>query len=572
MTGKRVKYIPYQEMASHYKSISTAEFQRAIQYVDEDGKIFSAAQASFLVLSQATGWSLWLFLYKKLPGFSAFSEWAYAFIAAHRPAFYRISLWLWGRRHSPSKFNNISWLFLRTLGLIYFSAFISFGVQAMGLIGSHGILPLSAIINATEQQLGLVRYWLVPTVFWFNSSDIFIQAVCWAGAALSLLVVFNILPRLSLFLIYLLYLSLIYGGQTFMTFQWDILLVDMGFLGLILSITVKPGILLLRWLCFRFVFLSGVVKISSGDPSWRDLSALTYHFQTQPLPTPLAWYAHQLPTSVLAFMTFSTLFIELIFPFFIFFPRRLRFIAGFGILLLQTIIALTGNYNFFNLLAILLCLSLFDDAALQFALPRQIVLYLKSRRMIKEPRKIVFRIMASLTAIIIFASCVLLAIALGDQPPAPLTFINALISPFHVANNYGPFAVMTTKRQEIIIEGSNDNVNWKEYGFKYKPGDVTRPPSWNIPHQPRLDWQMWFAALESPYQNPWFRRFLECLLQGQTPVVSLLATNPFPDHPPLYVRAQFYNYRFATPKEHEQTGAWWVRDLVGDYFPVVTLK
>ena len=262
-------------------------------------------------------------------------------------------------------------------------------MQALGLIGSHGILPLSEFADAIRSQLGLERYWRFPMVFWLDRSDFAIQATCWAGTALSLLLIFNILPRLSLFFLYALYLSLFYAGQIFMGFQWDLLLLEAGFLALFLSIATNPGIWLLRWLLFRFMFLSGAVKLLSGDPTWANLSALSYHFQTQPLPTPLAWYAHHLPHGVLTAATAANFVIELGLPFLIFCPRRLRFVAAFGILLLEALIALTGNYTFFNLLTMALCIVLFDDAALRKILPQRLTRFMQPRVRDMKPRKIV---------------------------------------------------------------------------------------------------------------------------------------------------------------------------------------
>ena len=246
LTGDRVSYAPYQEVAAQYPAIPLAEFQRAVQYVAPDGKIASAAEASFLTLSHARGKGFWLALYRRLPGFAAISERVYAFIASHRPVFHRLSLWLWGSDYVPPRFDVVCWLFLRAIGLIYLAAFVSFGVQAMGLIGSHGILPLPEFIDAIRSKFGAERYWLFPMVFWLSWGDSAIQAACWAGAALSLLLVFNVLPRLSLLLLYVLYLSLFYAGQDFMTFQWDLLLLEAGFLALLLSMAPKLGIWLLR--------------------------------------------------------------------------------------------------------------------------------------------------------------------------------------------------------------------------------------------------------------------------------------------------------------------------------------
>src|ERR1700733_11403762 len=401
LTGDAVDYRSYQEVAAQYPAIAIADFQRAVQYITPDGQHASAAEASFLTLSHARGKGIWLALYRKLPGFAALSELAYAFIAAHRSAFYRVSLFLWGRDYAPPRFDRVSFLFLRLFGLIYFSAFVSFGVQAQGLIGSHGILPLPELVDAVRAQFGPERFFLMPMVFWWNAGDFAIQSVCWVGAGLSLLLVFNLLPRLSLFLLYVLYLSLLYGGQTFMTYQWDTYLLEGGFLALLLSFATVPSIWLLRWLLFRFMFMSGVVKLLSGDPNWRNLSALSYHFLTQPLPTPLAWYAAQLPARVLQFATGAMFFIELVLPFLIFCPRRLRFFAGCGIVLLQSCILITGNYNWFNLQTMLLCLLLFDDAALQRLLPERLVRLLPARAEPAVPRRAVSVTVRALALLIV---------------------------------------------------------------------------------------------------------------------------------------------------------------------------
>jgi predicted DCC family thiol-disulfide oxidoreductase YuxK len=571
LTGDSIEYRPYQEVAAQYPTIPLADFQRAVQYIKPDGHYASAAEASFLTLSHARGKGIWLALYRKLPGFAAISELAYAFIAARRPAFYRISLFLWGRDYGPPRHDLVSFLFLRLFGLIYLSAFISFGVQAQGLIGSHGILPLAELVDAGASNFGPDRFFLMPMVFWWNASDFAIGAVCWTGAGLSLLLVFNLLPRLSLFLLYALYLSLFYGGQAFMTYQWDVFLLEAGFLALLLSFATVPGIWLLRWLLFRFLFMSGVVKLLSGDPNWWNLSALSYHFLTQPLPTPVAWYAAHLPPRLLEFATGGTFFVELILPFLIFCPRRLRFFAAFGILLLQSCILITGNYNWFNLQTMLLCLLLFDDAALQKILPQRLIRPLPVRARNNAPRRVVTVMVGALALLIVFCSLVQMDGRFGGDPPIVAQAVDRLIEPMRIVSSYGLFAVMTTKRDEIVIEGSNDGVEWREYEFWYKPGDVARRPRWSILHQPRLDWQMWFAALEEPQLLPWFWRFVQRLLENEPAVTALLEKNPFPDKPPVYVRAQFYDYTYASSEEKAK-GIWWDRRLLGPYFPAVDLN
>ena len=562
LTGDRVDYRPYQEVAAQYPAIPIADFQLAVQFITPGGHRSSAAEASFLTLSFAPGKGFWLALYRRLPGFAIISEFVYAFIAAHRPTFYRVSVLLWGRKPEPPRYDLVSFLFLRLFGLIYLSAFVSFAVQAQGLIGSHGILPLAELVDAIASGYGPERFFLIPMVFWLDASDFAIQAVCWAGAGLSMLLVFNLLPRLSLFLLYALYLSLFYGGQTFMNFQWDTFLLETGFIALLLSFATTPGIWLLRWLLFRLMFMSGVVKLLSGDPSWWNLSALSYHFLTQPLPTPLAWYAARLPPSVLKFTTCGMFFIELVLPFLIFNPRRLRFFAAFGILLLQSCILITGNYNWFNLQTMLLCLPLFDDSAIQKVLPRSFAPLRSVHWEDKTPKRpVAILVVSALALLIVFCSVVEMDARFGGSPPAVAQAIDRFVGHLHITSPYGLFAVMTTERDEIIIEGSYDGVEWREYEFRYKPGNIAREPRWNVPHQPRLDWQMWFAALEDPRRLVWFSRFLQRLRQNEPAVTALLEKNPFPDKPPVYVRALFYDYNYADSNEKAE-GVWWKRKLL----------
>ena len=568
LTGDRVEYRPYQEVATQYPDISQAEFQRAVQFIAPNGHRASAAEASFLTLSHAHGKGFWLALYRHLPGFAAGSEWAYAFIAAHREAFFRVSLLLWGRSNEPPRYDLVSFLFLRLLGLVYLSAFVSFAVQAQGLIGSHGIQPLAEFVDNVAGRFGPERFYLVPMVFWLNDSDLAIQVVCWTGVGLSLLLVVNRLPRLCLFLLFALYLSLTYAGQAFMTYQWEAFLMETGFAALLLSFATTPGIWLLRWLLFRFMFMSGVVKLLSGDPNWWNLSALSYHFLTQPLPTPLAWYAAQLPSGLLKLATGSMFFVELVLPFLIFAPSRLRFCAAFGILLLQGSILITGNYNWFNLQTMLLCLPLFDDEALRTILPRRLA---ELQPKPHASRRAVTAVVSALALLIVFCSLVRMDERFGGSPAAWTQAVDGLIGPLQIVSAYGLFSIMTTKRREIVIEGSYDGVEWHEYEFRYKPGDVARAPPWNIPHQPRLDWQMWFAALDNPQRLRWFWRFLERLLENEPTVTALLARNPFADKPPTYVRALFYDYAFAG-REEKARGQWWHRQLLGEYFPAVHLK
>ena len=349
LTGDSVTYQPYQEAASTYPEISIEEFKRGVQYIATDGRVASGAEASFLTVNHAKSKSIRLMLYRKLPGFAWVSEKTYHLISTHRSFFFTLSKFFWGRDPEPPTYDVLTFIFLRLFALLFFVAFYSFGSQALGLIGSHGIVPVADLLSLAYAQLGNWSYWYLPVLFWINSSDLAIQLVCWGGMLLSLLLFLNILPRICLFALYVLYLSLVYSGQSFMTFQWDMLLLESAIIAIFLVRYRTLGVWLLRWLVFRFIFAAAIVKLMSGDPSWWDFTALDYHFLTQPLPTPLAWYAYYLPGAVLKAVTIAALVIELIIPFLIFLPRRLRFFAGLMILAMQTGILLTGNYNFFNL-------------------------------------------------------------------------------------------------------------------------------------------------------------------------------------------------------------------------------
>ncbi len=579
LTGDRIALATYQDVAAQYPKISLDEFRRAVQYIAPDGRVASAAEASFLALSHAPGKGYWLFLYRRVAGFAPASELAYRIIAAHRSTAYRVSLFLWGRDYEPPRYDLVSFAYLRLFGLIYLSAFVSFAVQALGLIGSHGILPLAAMVDDIAARVGPERFFFMPMLFWWNASDLAIQAVSWGGAALSLLLILDRLPGLALLLLDVLYLSLLYAGQDFMTYQWDTFLLEAGFLALVLRLATVPGIWLLRWLLFRFMFSSGAVKLASGDPTWWNLSALDYHFFTQPLPTPPAWYAAHLPVPLLKFATGSTLFIELALPLLIFCPRRLRFAAAAGILLLEVCISLTGNYNWFNLQTMLLCLPLFDDAALRRIWPRRAIpLPATMRPRPPAPRRspttppLPMRILiGALALLIVLSSLAQMDMRFGGRLPDTIRTAERFIEPLHMVGAYGLFAVMTTQRDEIVIQGSDDGTTWRDYEFRYKPGDVARRPPWNIPHQPRLDWQMWFAALEDPRRLPWFQRFLQKILENDPAVTALLEANPFPDTPPKFVRAQFYEYTFTDRDAHAR-GIWWNRRLLGLYFPEAQLR
>ena len=543
-----------------------------MQYVAPDGHIAAGAEAAFRTLAHAPGKAWWLALYRRLPGFAWLCERAYALVAAHRGIAYRATLLLWGRDAMPASFELTARLFIGGLALVYLAAFVSLGVQIGGLVGGDGILPARDYLAAVAQRFGSERYWLFPTLFWFDAGDRTLQAACVAGAVASVLLLCRIAPRIVLALLFVLYLSLFYAGQTFMSFQWDLLLLESGFLAF--ALFDRPALLvwIARWLVFRFMFMSGLVKLL-GDPAWLAFTALRYHFQTQPLPTPLAWYAARLPDGVLLFGAAATLAIELVLPFFILLPRRLRFVAAWAFIGLQCAIVLSGNYGFFNGLAIVLCLTLFDDAAICRVLPQPLRAAVSFKGApARSDTGWSGRLPLGFAAFSLFFGALQLAETwrAPGLPDATDRLADA-IAPLRIVNRYGPFKAMTRDRPEIVIEGSRDGAHWQEYAFRYKPGDVRRRPSWNLAHQPRLDWQMWFAAMQTEHENPWFAHLLRGLLRNSPPVVALLAGNPFADAPPLEVRAQLYDYRFANEAQHD-AGQWWAREPAGIYFPAVRLS
>jgi hypothetical protein len=410
----------------------------------------------------------------------------------------------------------------------------------------------------------------VPTVFWLNAGDGTIKAVGIAGICLSVLLLLGLRWRIVHIALFGLYLSLVTAGQEFMGYQWDALLLEAGFLAILLG--SSPIILwLYRWLLFRLMFLSGVVKLASGDPSWRHFTALPVHYETQPLPTPLAWYMYQLPAWFHRCSVGFVFFVELIIPFLIFAPRRIRFFAAGAIIVLQVLILLTGNYAFFNVLTMSFCLFLVDDAFFRRVLAKFVTRPVFSATTYESSRVWARAVCGTVAALALFVGCFQIARTFGVRWSVADAVIRS-VSPFQIINSYGLFAVMTTTRPEIVIEGSNDGVNWLPYEFQYKPGELTRRPAWVAPHQPRLDWQMWFAALGNYQSDPWIVRFMARLLEGSPEVSRLLGRNPFADGPPRYVRAQLYQYSFTTPAEKRSTGAWWKRELKGVYVPAVSLR
>jgi predicted DCC family thiol-disulfide oxidoreductase YuxK len=570
LTGDRISYRPYQEAAHDFPEIARDDFREAIQFIDSNGEVYGGAAATFRLLRDTPNGRGWWWAYQRIPGFAFAGERLYASLARHRGILSWLTWLLWGLPLERESYALTSWLFLRLLGAIYIAAFVSLGVQILGLVGSDGILPVGRYLDAARQGWGTAAYWRLPTLFWLNSSDAALLGGTAVGAALGLVVVLGRWVRAALAGLFILYLSYVYAGQVFTNYQWDQLLVEAGFLAIFLTSGSRIVVWLYRWLIFRYLFLSGLVKVLSSQPVWHDLAALKYYFRTEPLPTPLAWYAAKLPDWVLIAGTSATLVIELLIIFLVFLPRRPRAFAAWCILLFQFAIMLTGNYGFFNLLTIALCVFLFDDQALRHVMPHRLLSSIKERA--PRPGRVATAVATTLAIVTLPVGVdrIWQATA-GTSLPVVGALTNA-ISPLLIVNTYGPFATTTMVRPEIVVEGSDDGQKWREFVFRYKPGSVDRAPSWNIPHQPRLDWQMWFAAYGSSAENYWFENFLRRVLEGSPSVIALLGHNPFPDHPPKYVRALSYEYEFTDLDTRARTGDWWTRRQSGLYFPMVSLS
>ncbi|HTL79098.1 MAG TPA: lipase maturation factor family protein [Candidatus Babeliales bacterium] len=613
ITAGKVDYATYQEAAHHFPEIPTDQFSQSLVLIQPDGTVVFAAEAVYRSLAnrRSREWLSWS--YDHVPGFAAISETGYGLIARNRKFASAVTRLLWGKDvRRPTYFWAQRW-FLRALGMIYLIAFVSLWVQVDGLVGSNGMSPVMQFLTAVRSQAGPEAYRLLPTLCWFNSSDTFLHILCGGGVLCSLLLIFGIAPAFSLVALFVSYLSLTIAGQDFFSFQWDVLLLEAGFLSIFFapwrlwprqllwskSFGVPPpggpgrvnaevrttgtaatvsqaGLFLLKLLLFKLMLMSGIVKLTSGDDSWWDLTALDYHYWSQPLPTVFAWWADKGPEWFKHFSVAFCLVVEIIVPFFIWAPRRLRLIAAGLLIFLQVAIAITGNYCFFNLLTIALCLLLIDDSVVGILRAPKAVSeenvgapgsHALSQRLGIYVGTFVIIVMLPINAWLIFSAFKPLS-----RPPRALANLYVRLQAFRIVNGYGLFREMTKDRDEIVLEGSADGIDWLPYEFKWKPGDVKRAPGWCAPHQPRLDWQMWFAALLPPRENPWLGGLIYRLLQGSHDVNGLLASNPFPHKPPRYVRAMFYRYRFTTLDELRRTGEWWKREELREYLPSVSLE
>jgi hypothetical protein len=479
-----------------------------------------------------------------------------------------------GRNPMDTFFGADYWLtrfcLQRALGFVYLIAFLIAVVQFRPLLGERGLLPVPLFLRR-------VRFWDAPSLFHWHYSDHAFSLVAWSGLTLSLLAVLGLsdafgtpVSVLVWGLLWLLYLSIVNVGQKFYGFGWESTLLETGFLAIFLgaSNTTAPDVMiwLLRWVLFRVMFGAGLIKLR-GDPCWRNLTCLAYHYETQPLPNPLSWYLHWQPLWMHKAGVLFTHFVELVVPWGYFMPPPVCYIAGLLTIVFQGTLILSGNLSWLNYITIVLALSCFDDQALSWIIPLNVPEV--------EPRALIHNLL--------LGAITLLVVALSIRPIKNMWSheqrMNASFDPLHLVNTYGAFGSVSRERMEIIVEGTLDpeissRTEWREYEFKGKPGDVMRRPCIVSPYHWKLDWQMWFAAMSPYYRHPWLLHLIAKLLQGDRAILSLLSQRrkPFPDRPPTHIRAQLYQYHFAEWQDGRKSGAWWVRTRVGQYLPPLSLE
>jgi lipase maturation factor 1 len=529
--------------------------------------------------------------------------------------------WLLDSEHGASDRLIPRWLFLRALGLIYFSAFFSLVFQIRGLIGPEGILPANDYLQAVAHSFGHARFWFAPTLLWLSSGSQMLVALCWMGMVASLLLAFNIWPRGALAVCFVCFLSFVSAAGDFSGYQSDGMLLEAGFIALFFAPPgMRPGLaaarppsraslFLLQWEWFRIYFESGVVKIASGEPQWRQMTAMDEYYQNGPLPTWIGWYVQHLPHSFHAFSAYATLALELGLVWMLFLPRRLRILCFFIVTPWQIGIILTANYTFLNYLVLALGFLLLDDRLLVGFVPQRWKERFLGHRDVhrSEPsrpndsslvesnsasksveatgfkhsqdqnwrpqvRPQLTALKRSLVGIMLgwlfYATAVELIWVIFPSIKLPTAPIEAL-DPFRIANRYGLFAVMTRGRYEIEFQGSDDGQTWQTYPFRYKPQDPSKPPGIYAPYQPRFDWNLWFASLGSWREYPIVLNAELRLMANEPDVLALFAGNPFPQSPPRQVRAVLWQYWFTTMSEKHQTGLWWRREFLGLYAPTL---
>ena len=485
------------------------------------------------------------------------------------------------------------WLWLRALGVIYFSAFLALVFQIRGMVGPEGILPAGMFLERVR-TLGAARFWYAPTVLWWSSGNHALMALAWVGLVASVLVVANVAPKASLAVCFVCFLSFIAVSQDFGEYQSDGMLLEAGFLSLFvapggwwpgwgrrsvtrpLALASRAAVFLLVWEWFRIYFESGAVKLLSGDPSWRNLTAMYEYYQNGPLPTWIGWYLQHLPHGFQKATAGATLGMELVLVWMAFLPRRWKIACFCMVTAWQAVVIATANYAFLNYLVLALAVLLLDDRALLWLVPRRWREGVETVEM-SEARPVRWwsGVRIGVTAVALtwvgYATTAELVEMFWREAPlwnAPVV----AMEPLRIANQYGLFAVMTPHRYEIEFQGSEDGRAWTAYPFRFKPQDVRDRPGIYAPYQPRFDWNLWFASLTSWQQARIVPLTEERLLEGDPEVLEMFRGDPFGGTPPKMVRAVLWQYWFSTPEEKRTEGVWWTRKLLGTYAPTVEVR
>lgn len=458
----------------------------------------------------------------------------------------------------------------RGLAGIYLIAFVVAVNQFRPLLGTRGLTPVPWFTSHTS-------FWQSPSVFYWYYSDRFAAALQWLGVALAALALSGLSERFGTpasmvvwGLLWAIYLSIVNVGQVWYGFGWETLLLECGFLAIFFGARdTAPPVLVIwmfRWVTFRIMLGAGLIKLR-GDPCWRDLTCLAWYFQTQPIPNPISWLFARLPLAADKAGVLFNYLAEVVAPFGYLVPKAaVRRIAGGITVLFQLTIWVSGNLSWLNWLTIVAALSAFDDGMLRHVLP----VHPGPLEPLAFPHQVAVAALAAVVAMLSVRP--VLNLISNSQ------MMNASFEPLHLVNTYGAFGSISQDRYEVIIQGTADSIitpatQWREYQFKAKPGDVMRRPPFLAPYHLRIDWLMWFAALDREYADPWFVPLVARLLQNDPGTLGLFARNgnPFPDRPPRWIRVQLYLYKFATPEQRRATGAWWTRTYVQPYLQPLSL-
>jgi hypothetical protein len=474
---------------------------------------------------------------------------------------------------SGKEYQLTRFVILRLMGFVYAVAFLVAINQLVPLIGEHGLTPAQQFLERVQSHFdsGASAMWHLPTLFWLGISDHALSIFAWLGFALSLGVVAGYANAIIMSILWAMYMSIVHIGQIWYGYGWETQTLETGFLAIFLCplLDARPFpktpppllvIWLFRWLAFRIMIGAGLIKIR-GDECWRDLTCLYYHYETQPIPNPISRYLHFAPWWFHKFGTGWNHLVELIAPWFAFGPRHARHIAGMLLVTFQIFLIISGNLSFLNYVTIVPCLACFDDSFWRRILPDRFV------RQDAEPSRVQFGFAVALSILVAWLSIAPVTNLFSNRQA-----MNASFDPFDLVNTYGAFGAVGKERFEIVFEGTDDtfitgDTKWKEYEFKAKPGDPNRRPPFVAPYQPRIDWQIWFAAMASPAEYPWTLHFVWKLLHNDAGTLSLIAHNPFPNAPPHYIRARLYRYRFARLNE----SGWWRREEIDEWLPALSV-